>query len=262
MPRGPIKAAPVGECTLIAPFYRNTTMLRRQMEDAWQQDGFNGWRIIVVDDGSPEPAFDVFSSLTEPTQKILADRLRIYRIGVDIPWNRGGARNLGAYVCETEWMVHVDIDHILPAPSAAYLLKEVVAADSWVRFPRWRVGKADDTRRKDSIPPDCELGQIHPHVDSYLITKTLYWRVGGYNENYSGCLGGGSAFLKQLERRAGPPKLFRDEIRLDVLTRSEVADASDWSLSRDPTEYKQRKRLHPETEKATNPLRFPWERVL
>lgn len=233
-------------------------MLASQLE-SWRQYGPD-WTIIVVDDGSPEPAEPVIQAASPD----LRPRLQLYRIGVDIPWNRGGARNLGAHIASTEWIVHIDIDHLLLPECAAALVEQPKKTKNWYRFPRYRRGQADATRRKDKIPPNLEYGAIHPHVDSYLCTREMYWRVGGYDEDYSGCLGGGSPFLRQLEQAAGPPKLLPAEIFLEVHTSTSVPDASVCTLSRDTSEYSRRRRKKEAGRriKATNPLRFPWERVL
>jgi hypothetical protein len=81
----------VGAFTLIVPYYRNPVMLREQIK-AWE-DYPDAVSIILVDDGSPEPALEV---VREHAPAALLPRLTLYRIDVDIPWNRGGARNLGA----------------------------------------------------------------------------------------------------------------------------------------------------------------------
>jgi len=246
----------VGEFTLIVPFYRNVQMLRHQI-DAWKNYP-TAVRIIVVDDGSPEPAREV---ILEHAPAALLERISLYRVGVDIPWNRGGARNLGAREASTDWILHVDIDHVLPALFAQQLLDFEADPARWYRFERFRVGRADETRRKDKIPDDVEFGKIHPHIDSYLCTRDLYWRAGGYDEDYSGCLGGGSPFLKHLERLAAPA-MVPEPMHLLVFTRSTAADASDHTLSRDRTEYSRRKREKERTGRTRpiNPIRFPWQK--
>lgn len=243
--------------TLIVPYYRNPRMLERQLQE-WELYPPE-LQIVVVDDGSPEPAGEVLRK----ANVLLHERLRLFRIKVDIPWNRGGARNLGAHVAQTQWIVHIDIDHVLPAESAWRLLDFEAKEDAWYRFPRWRKGRADATRRKDRIPPEQEFGEIHPHVDSYLCTRELYWRVGGYDEDYSGCLGGGNPFLKQLTA-AAELRILPADIHLHVYTRTEVSDASDLTLSRDSAEYTRRRRMKEMSgrTKPVNPLRFPWEREL
>lgn len=247
------------EFTLIVPYYRNPLMLVRQINE-WIHYP-EGVKIICVDDGSPEPAWPIMSE-AGPLY-FWGNRLQLYRIGVDIPWNRGGARNLGAHVAETEWILHADIDHVLPADAALALLDFQPSPKHWYRFPRFRKGKADETRKKDKVPDDCEYGEIHPHVDSYLVRRDVYWQVGGYDEDFSGCLGGGNMFLHLLEKHQ-PSELLTTPIRLEVYTRSEIADASDCTLSRDKEEYTRRRRdwIKRGCPKAKNPLRFPWTREL
>lgn len=228
-------------------------MLREQMRH-WAEYP-EGVRVIVVDDGSPEDALTVLKDLPEDQAK----RVELYRITVDIPWNRGGARNLGAKAARTEWIVHIDIDHVLPRESAERLLAFDANPKHWYRFERYRRGRADETRRKDAIPDHQEFGKIHPHIDSYLCPRALYWSAGGYDEDYSGCLGGGSPFLAQLAK-TGAAQLA--PACLHVYTRSVVADASDEYLSRDRAEYARRKRKKELSGrvKAVNPIRFPWIR--
>lgn len=242
--------------TLIVPYYRNPLMLREQIR-AWESYP-HALQIVLVDDGSPE---DAVSVVLEAASLELRERLRLYRIQIDIPWNRGGARNLGAHLANTDWLVHIDIDHVLPATSAWKLAQFSADAKHWYRFERYRNGMADDTRKKDKIPAQAVYGKIHPHQDSYLCTHRAYWLAGGYDEDYSGCLGGGSPFLRQLELAAGPALMAPADIPLLVYTRSTVPDSSDHTLSRDRTEYSRRRKAKEragKTPRAERPLRFTW----
>ncbi len=243
--------------TLVVPFYRNCQMLMRQVRE-WEQYPA-GVRIIVVDDGSPEEAGPIIRSLA--SERLLS-RLVLYRILLDIPWNREEARNLGTEQCETQWLVHTDIDHVLPAISAQALLRFAPDSKRWYRFPRWRIGKADETRKKDAISPGDEFGQVKPHIDSYLIQKDLYLRAGGYDLSFSGCLGGGTEFLRRLESLAASPLILPEPIALHVYTRTVVADASDWSLSRDREEGKRRARCVSAPKARQNTVKSPWQRIL
>lgn len=248
--------------TLVIPYYRNPGMLKVQLAAVARYD--ERIKVLIVDDGSPEPAEQVIRSAGYLWQTF-GGRLEVYRILEDIPWNRGGARNLGATVCATDWLMHMDIDHVLPITCASRLLElDSLKPTYWYRFPRYRVGIADETRKKDLIPRDATFGAIKPHIDSYLCTKSVFWLAGGYDEDYSGCLGGGSPFLQQLERTA-PVGLMPADVHLHVYTRSACADASDNTLSRDTSEYSRRRKAKEATKNGTrakNPLRFKWERVL
>jgi hypothetical protein len=220
-------------------------------------------RLIVVDDCSPEPAVGVITPFKSDPK--LASCVQLYRVLKDIPWNRAMARNLGAHVATTPWLLHMDIDHLLPPESMHALVRQLGGLDPahWYKFRRFRVGKADETRNKDSIPRRQEFGEIKSHVDSYLCTREMYWQVGGYDEDYSGCLGGGGAFLRQLGK-AGTETLAPRDIYLHVYTRDKIKDSSVSTLNRDTSEYARRRRIKERAgnTKAKNPLRCPWERVL
>lgn len=240
------------EITLIIPAYNQPLMLRKQLDTVAQYP--KGFHVIVVDDHSKVPVEEVFED---------HDTAKLYRVDADIPWNRSMARNLGAQQAKTDWIIHVDTDHILPPECAARLLEHPLNAGSWYRFPRFRVGKADDTRNKDDLPRDCECGQIREHVDSYLITKANYWRTGGYDPDYAGCLGGGGAFLARLEAMMGPSAALPIDIHLEVWTKDKIPDASVTGVSRDTSEYKRRKKDKEGRGDTVphDPLRYPWHRV-
>lgn len=242
--------------TLIVPYHNNPLMLARHLI-LWSEYPA-AVSLIVVDDCSAIPAKGVIEA-----HRDTLPRLRLYRIEDDIPWNRNGARNLGAHLTETKWMVQTDIDHTLSPLCARALLQAHVSDGLWYLFTRFRNGKADETRRKDSIPDDAVYGKIKPHGDSYLCAKALYDKVGGYDEDYSGTLGGGSPFLKQMLKRS-PVHILPDEVYLEVTTRSICADASETALSRDTTEYARRRQTKEKAGNTVprNPLRFKWSRVL
>lgn len=249
---------PLEVVTLVLPYYRQPLMLKRQM-DEWERFPA-GYDFIVVDDGSPEPALEVLAHASEALRK----RLKLFRITVDIPWNRGGARNLGTSQSHKDWIIHADTDHVLPVGAAEALLEHEPKALRWYRFRRWRQGRADFTRKKDQIPPGVTFGEIHPHIDSYLIQRKTYDGLGGYDEDYSGMLGGGSAFLNRLEAGFGPPKILPLPICLHVYTTDRIADASITTLDRDTQQGKDLRRRK-EANKRTipiNSIRFPWVRIL
>lgn len=245
-----------GPVTIIVPFYRNCSMLAEQIK-TWN-DYPAGFEFIVVDDGSPEPALPIVSELASAS---LLKNLSLFRIEIDIPWNRGGARNLGSQEADSKWIIHVDIDHVLPVASATALLDAEVSESRWYRFHRFRNGMADETRRKDEIPQDQKFGKIKPHCDSYLCTREMYWKTGGYNEDFSGCLGGGTPFLIEMGKIA-PAELLPEAAALHVYTRSVIADASDHTLSRDTSEFARRKKRMRGDFRGHNPIRFPWTRLL
>lgn len=230
-------------------------MLQKQL-DNWAQFSARARErltLIVIDDGSPEPASDVIKA---------SDGVQLYRIAKDVPWGRNIARNLGAHLCESKWLVNLDLDHVLPPDSADALLRLDLDDKFWFRFPRWRVGRADETRLKDDIAGHVEFGKIREHIDSHIMTRDLFMRS-PYDSAYQGFLGGGSPFLKRMESIA-PVKVLPDSVCLHVHTRHSVADASVTTLSRDTTQYS-KVRKDKERRGDTVPkmlLDFEWSRVL
>lgn len=249
------------------PYYRQPKMLEVHL-DLWTryypQFVRDALQFVIVDDGSAEQALDVCKPYLAELQAMDA---HLYRVTPDIPWNRGGARNLASREEQSEWLLHMDTDHILPVESMVRLVEKMndicLIADKWFRFPRWRYGKADSTRNKDALGRDEEFGRIKPHIDSYLCPRETYWSIGGYDEDYSGCLGGGSPFLKNLEMVA-PVKVLPPDINMWVYTKDKCPDSSVFTLDRDTSEYKRRKedKQRRRSTLGKNPVRFEWMRIL
>lgn len=257
--------------TMVVPYYRQPLMLRKQLEtwNTYSEECQYAIDFVVVDDCSPEPAEPIMRDWAYNEARRLSDPgfVKLYRIDKDVPWNRGMARNLGTHVAETEWVLHVDTDHVLTAQNAANLLTTIRSfrgtVPKWFRFARRRIGAADETRRKDKVALDATNVLIHPHIDSYLTTKTAYNAAAGYNEDFSGVLGGGTPFLKEMEHVNGKPGLL-EGTELHVHTRHSVPDSSEHTLPRDPVAFAQRKReitAKRGTLRGHDPLRLPWHRV-
>lgn len=255
--------------TMVVPYYRQPNMLRKQLETwaSYSPEVLAAFVFNVIDDGSPEPALTEVMNAVRPIEA-RGGMLQLHRIKEDVPWNRGCARNLGTQVCTTPWVLHVDTDHVLPPRSAELLLRAFTGTmkpSRWFRFDRYRVGAADETRKKDKADPKAAFVKIHPHIDSYLCTPEAYWKAGGYNTRFSGVLGGGTPFLKEMVKVHGEPAVL--PLSLEVHTRHSVPDASITGLPRDSEAFKRRKQ---EIMKKYGTLRAdpreavpsPWERVL
>lgn len=244
--------------TIIYSYYRQPEMLAYQIVE-WNKYP-NQVRIILVDDCSPEPALPVIEANAKPE---LLENLSLYCTKVDKPWARETCRNLSAKEAQTEWMVMLDLDHVLPADCIPALLMFQPDPDRWYRFERWRRGRADHTRNKDKIPRDVPYGKIHPHVDSYLIRRSVFWDVGAYDETFVGVLAGGSEFLKRLSA-SYQWDVLPDMVRLEVVTTDIVSDASDRHCDRDrqPGKEIEKQIKASGRRKPMYWLTLPWEKVL
>lgn len=234
-------------------------MLARQLREwaEYPEHVRRHFRFVVVDDGSP----------THPAE--CPPWVHLYRIDTDIPWNQHGARNLAAQESPDPWLLMLDIDHVLTAENAARLIEhDDVQSHEWYRFPRERIGAADDTRTKDlslrGIDPTLSRVPVNPHCNSFLVSREAYWRAGGYNEDFCGTYGGDTEFLRELRHAAGDPVELSD-VWLQVHTRDSVSDANIAGLNRDPAPFRARlawaKRAN--MVKGHPPYcRFPWRRIL
>lgn len=242
------------DLTLVMPFWLNSGMLAKQYEGwaAWPDELKRRFEIILVDDGSPEPAADVPRPDGLPT-------LRIYRVLEDRPWHQHGARNLGAHEAEDGWLLLTDMDHVLSMVSAAALMLRLDRLNSETVYMLDRV-EADTGK-----PTLNGHGQPKPHPNSFVMTRELYWRIGGYDEDFCGVYGTDAYFRERAFRIGRRGHL---NIPLTRYWRDIVPDASTNGLprkeGRDPLAKEKilaAKKARGEAD-VVKVLQFEWERVL
>lgn len=193
------KATEPKRFTVIIPFYLNRHFFAQQVAGwaQWSDELRAAVSVIVVDDGSPEPA-------VMPNPVPLS--LRLFRIHEDRQWNWLAARNIGAHHAADGWMLLTDMDHVLPAETADAII--------------W--GKHDPSvvyafsRREHTGEP------VTPHSASFLMTRALFWTIGGYDETLSGHYGTDGDFRRRIMKVAPihvlPEKLVRYEYVSDSST--------------------------------------------
>lgn len=164
-----VTAPPSGELkpvTLVFPYYENQSFLQTQVQ-AWRAypcDLLQCLSVTVVDDGSPVPC-------VKPSG--VSCSLRLFRIGVDIRWNWLAARNIGAHHADDGWLILTDMDHIVPPETLRAVMSGVHDERVVYVFSR-----REHTGEK-----------IGPHSASFLMTREMFWRIGGYDEALSGHYG-------------------------------------------------------------------------
>lgn len=152
--------------TVIYPYYENARFFASQIQGwmAYPDDLTLRMTVLVVDDGSPVPA-------------VLPDerpcQMRLFRIEQDLRWNWIGARNIGFHHAVDGWCVVTDMDHVIPADT----MRAVVYGD---HDPAVIYGFS---RREHTGV------SVTPHPNSWLMTREMFWRVGGYDEALSGRYG-------------------------------------------------------------------------
>ena len=165
-------------------------MLTKQLE-VWSQYPANV-QIVVVDDGSPlHPISGVLAGRTLPN-------VAIYRINENVEGNVAGARNLAFLKAHNGWVVNLDIDHILPAISLNKLLKIESTLDPSRTYLPYRMQQFEGVGLKP----------LAPHSDTYILTRDLYWSIGGFDEALTGYYHHGAcSHFKEAIKRTHPKVL-------------------------------------------------------
>jgi hypothetical protein len=243
--------------SLCLPYYRNPGMLAEQYR-TWADyppEVREALEVVLVDDGSPEPAADV------PRPDGLPP-LRIYRVLEDIPWHQHGARNLAASEALGPWLLMTDMDHLVPGESLSALLTVLETASPKTVYTFRRLDAPDLT------PTVNERGEAKPHVNTFAIAKATFWAVGGYDED---CVGYGtdSYFRKRLYAKC--PAVHLKGIPIIRVPREVIPDASTRPTTpMDPRAFRDAGRRRGETQKnlmqkrggPPKVLAFDWELVL
>lgn len=205
--------------SLVMPFYMNPDMLALQYATwaGWSDKAKAQIEVVIVDDCSPQPAVDVDRPEGLPV-------LRIFRVAEDRPWWQHGARNVGAHEAEGPWLLLTDMDHVLTADAADALLKRIGQLDASTAYFLHRI-EADT-----GLPTVNEAGQHKPHPNSFVMTRDLYWRVGGYDEDYCGVYGTDGLFKTRLFAMA--ERGFLKKVPLVRYWRDIMPDASTTTLAR------------------------------
>lgn len=233
---------------IIWPYYENPGQLKKQIEilNQYSKDARQKIEVIIVDDGSQKnPALETI--LDNPCRVLI----KLLRIKQNIPWNQHGARNLGAKFAGSEsWLFMTDIDHLLMPDQADKLLSKTLHPKLYYIFNRVSA-------------PEMEVYKIH--YNSFIVLRSVYWRAGGYDEDYCGSYGGDGIFLSHLNNISA--RTFLKDVTIVRVPRDVQPDASTTEWDRDgyyKTLY--RARVQEKRNKGNifpkDPLRFDWERQL
>jgi hypothetical protein len=237
--------------TLVTCYYRQPVMLREQIRtiESYPPELAQRLKIIIVDDGSPEPA---------EVPATLACEVELYRILEDRPWHHIGARNLGMHVAPEGWCAQIDIDHTIPRETIEALFAHDLDERRYYLFGR-RVKAPHDEPH-------------HPHPDSRIITRRMFWDVGGGNEDLVGIYGGGNELPARLRKRFGLGVPLPVALRVYNLAGVDLdpsVPGAGAPLPRKGSEYhgKSNRALRRKLDSCylatpKDHLRFPWTRVL
>ena len=200
--------------SVVFAYYENPSMLELQWKEiaSYPRTVKDSIEVLVVDDGSPLwPAVEVARPSRLPVHSI-------FRLDRDIRWNQDAARNIGAHEARAPWLLLTDIDHVVPGDTLHALLEG--DHDSSVFYTFSRV-KYESGEERD------------PHPNSYFMTKEMYWRIGGHDEDFAGIYGKDFLFRKRALRYTR--EVVLPHLPLARVGTSVVNDAGTRTITRDNT---------------------------
>jgi len=168
--------------TFLIIYYNHLGLLALQI-DSWlkySSEVRGQVHFLIVDDCS-RPGFRAADLMELHRDKISSSiSLEIYEIEQDLVWNIGGARNLGFHASPTEWVFLNDVDILVPQNTMEYLLYLTKASSPEER------GRVIYTSF-DRLRADGITRKTHPAL--IMTTKSVYWQVGGCDEDFVGHYG-------------------------------------------------------------------------
>ena len=132
--------------------------------------------LILLDDGSIPALRDVVDSVQKNYD------FRLIETGNFEKWTQPAARNLGAREAKYERLLFFDIDHFLTRQIIEYAKVDEIDRMFFQRLP----GILDENGV--ITPVDAKLDR-NVHVNSFMIRKSLFNKVGGYDERFCGQYG-------------------------------------------------------------------------
>lgn len=161
--------------------------------------------VVVCDDASDTPI--------RPPGGFSTCRLQLFRIPPPhVRWSHRCATNVAAHNARGEWLLITDIDHVVPTVT----WKQLAA--------RYRSGELRADMVYNFRRHNTDGSEYKPHPDSWLIHRSMWRKIGGYDTRYRGHYGQNAAFQDRVAHHAGQVHTLYES--LTRITRDDIADAS------------------------------------
>lgn len=192
--------------SVIMAYFNNPSMLQRQYDQFMSYPAHlrRAVEYIVVDDHS-----DYGYGAACPVRP-WDMAFQMGRQEIKVRWNQDACRNWGAFVARHPFLLLTDMDHLIPEQTIAGLTRGTWPVNEAFRFSRVN---------------DRTFDPYKPHPNSWFMSRTLYDRVGGYDERLAGLYGTDGDFRNRVREVQGRPisQLSLDLIRVG---REHTPDAS------------------------------------
>ncbi len=165
-------------------------------------------QFVIVDDGSPV-------EYTIPDFNLNITWLKITE---DIPWNHGGARNLGITYAKSDKVLMTDLDREFPEETLAEMVRRRECGRNFYKV-----------RQRDE-----KTGQIkRGHPNTFLISRARFMRFFGFDEEFCGHYGAEDYRFVKIQKYHGSRQLYLNK-KYTCFSRKDIdREKSYHSLARD-----------------------------
>lgn len=159
---------------------------------------------FYLDQKSPDVVLDLLRRYERYSPEVL-DRMQFVVVD-DIPWNQGGARNLGMVYAASDKVLLTDIDHEFPEATLAKMLRMRECGRDFFKIYR----------------TDPVSGKLrHGHSNTFLLSRARFLRLYGYDEEFCGHYGAEDYRFVKFQKYHGSrqrylPKKYRCIPRADI----------------------------------------------
>lgn len=167
---------------------------------------------VFVDDCSPIPV------VIDPNTNL---NYTLIRVEDDIPWNQGGARNIGVQHAMSDRIILTDLDIIFPENLLAQLLDFYPPQHSIFKFKTI-----------------SNLKFVEPHFNVFLMWKDTFMRTKGVDEAFSGRYGYDDVFFYFLNKALGVKFYLHNYSNIVHREHKENSEKQHNSLKREMSENK------------------------
>lgn len=231
----------MAKVTLCYTYYDNYPAFKR-MVDYYRKLNNPEVEFLIIDDGSPNRPLK---------KKDTPQGWKMYQITEDVGWNNEGAKNLAMKVAETEWVVLLDLDHILFADVFMGLQNLTKLPSDKAPFFRRSLRFLKDGSPEPNTDPLRQFA-----ANSYAITRTHFWNLGGYDESLQGYYGYDASMVKRLR----PNNAGSFHAGLDGFDYH--GGSSSWTREeKDKSKHELKGKGIPQYQQTTDRIRFPWKRI-
>ena len=174
------------QITILLSYYNQGYEIIKKHIDLWKSYGadlLKHFKFIIIDDCSlKKPLIDLDLHLEGEIENGLD--ISVYRVLDDLYCNISGVRNLGAKVCDTKWMLILDMDCLVGIDMARALVDIILSEEGGngngkkcYKFNRRVLGNSEHSKHL----------KVHPAI--CLIRVADYWNIGGCEEDLVGNYG-------------------------------------------------------------------------